>query len=460
MLPTHFFLALLFCPTIILADPLHVPIRRRSPTKRDWKREANNIRAKYGYKPSSPVHRSNRRGTGSVAGIPLLDQGPDSSYIATMTFGTPPQSFDVVLDTGSSDLWVPGTNCSSCSSQSPVFDTSKSSTFQIPTSSFANQEIVIHYGSGEVQGILGSDTVSMGGLTVANQIFLLVDAETSGLVDSPVSGLMGLAFQSLASTQALPYFLALTNNGQLNSSEMSFMLGRDPNPKNNNVLAREGVFTLGGTNSTLFSGDVQYHNIQEPASFWLINLSNLTANGTAVALTQSTLSAIDTGTTLIGGPSSDVATFYTTIGGTPQSDGMFSFPCDLTISVSMGFDGQSSWPISTDDFNLGPIQDGSTECQGALFDLNEGSAIPPNSGNPSWVVGDTFLKNVYTVFRSNPASVGFAQLSVAAGGTGTGAAGSLPPTSSQSSSAPMSITVPAFLMLTTAFTAAAIVFCL
>lgn len=103
---------------------------------------------------------------------------------------------------------------------------------------------------------------------------MLVDAETSGLVDSPVSGLMGLAFQSLASTQAVPYWLALTNNGQLNSSEMSFMLGRDPNPKNNNVLAREGVFTLGGTNSTLFSGDVQYHNLLEPASFWLINLSS------------------------------------------------------------------------------------------------------------------------------------------------------------------------------------------
>jgi cathepsin D len=32
------------------------------------------------------------------------------------------------------------------------------------------------------------------------------------------------------------------------------------------------------------------------------------------------------------------------------------------------------------------------------------------SNGPGWIIGDTFLKNVYTVFRANPASVGFAAL--------------------------------------------------
>ena len=74
--------------------------------------------------------------------------------------------------------------------------------------------------------------------------------------------------------------------------------------------------------------------------------------------------------------------------------------------------GSSSiaWPISNADFNL--MQASSTACVGAFFALDtSGTSAPP------WIVGDTFLKNVYSVFRASPPSVGFAQLSDAAGGS-------------------------------------------
>lgn len=87
--------------------------------------------------------------------------------------------------------------------------------------------------------------------------------------------------------------------------------------------------------------------------------------------------------------------------------------------------------------NLGTVGQGL--CLGGIFDLTQGSDVGEGGGNPSWVVGDTFLvscifhpfifirysslsltqKNVYSVFRSNPPSIGFAQLSSAAGGSGT-----------------------------------------
>jgi len=67
--------------------------------------------------------------------------------------------------------------------------------------------------------------------------------------------------------------------------------------------------------------------------------------------------------------------------------------------------------------NLGRVSTGSNICAGGIFDLTAGSSIGAGGANPSWVVGATFLKNVYSVFRSQPAAIGFAELSNAAGGS-------------------------------------------
>jgi cathepsin D len=97
--------------------------------------------------------------------------------------------------------------------------------------------------------------------------------------------------------------------------------------------------------------------------------------------------------------------------------GFFQFPCSTTLNVSMAFGG-SLWPISPADMNLGSVTKSGSMCIGGLFDLTQGSSIEANEGNPSWVVGDTFLKNVYSVFRQDPLSIGFAQLSDLAGSSG------------------------------------------
>lgn len=99
----------------------------------------------------------------------------------------------------------------------------------------------------------------------------------------------------------------------------------------------------------------------------------------------------------------------------------------------MAFGGKS-WSINPADMNLGTISQDDRMCAGGIFDLTAGTSIQPGSGTPSWIIGDTFLvrsfntslhlkrlssmqKNVYTVFRTNPDSVGFAQLSTQAGGS-------------------------------------------
>lgn len=82
----------------------------------------------------------------------------------------------------------------------------------------------------------------------------------------------------------------------------------------------------------------------------------------------------------------------------------------------MSFGGKF-WSINAGDMNLGRVSAGSSICAGGIFDLVIGSNIGTGQGIPEWIVGATFLKNVYSVFRLQPPAIGFAALSSAAGGT-------------------------------------------
>jgi cathepsin D len=103
-----------------------------------------------------------------------------------------------------------------------------------------------------------------------------VDDTTDGIFDGTAAGFMGLAFQSIASTEALPFWQALVNNNQFTSPQMSFWLTRFLN--NNDAQAAEpgGVLTLGGSNTTLYTGDIEFLNMpsSDPPSYWLLQLSS------------------------------------------------------------------------------------------------------------------------------------------------------------------------------------------
>ena len=126
-------------------------------------------------------------------------------YDVEVTLGT--KNFSLVIDTGSSDLWVvkTGYKCfdgatnaeladEDCTFSSTTFDPSSSSTFQPIT----NETFGATYGLGIALGSLGYENVTVGGITVPHQIIGVADRVTIPGSESD-SGIFGLSFPLLTS---------------------------------------------------------------------------------------------------------------------------------------------------------------------------------------------------------------------------------------------------------------------
>jgi len=135
---------------------------------------------------------------GSTTALTALEIGEE--FAAEVTIGG--QTFDLVIDTGSSDTLVveSGFTCidfdtgkttteSECAF-GPLY--TKSSTFK----SISGETFSIEYGDLEtLNGVFGTEDVTIAGITVDQQIALVTKADWEG--DGTTSGLMGLAYPPL-----------------------------------------------------------------------------------------------------------------------------------------------------------------------------------------------------------------------------------------------------------------------
>ncbi len=90
--------------------------------------------------------------------------GVDWSYVADVELGTSPTTYSLVIDSGSSDLWVSSEACTNCNHK-PLGPRS-SSTFV-----GSDEPWSITYGYGAANGTLCTDTLTIAGFTLKNYKF-------------------------------------------------------------------------------------------------------------------------------------------------------------------------------------------------------------------------------------------------------------------------------------------------
>jgi len=143
-----------------------------------------------------------------------------------------------------------------------------------------------------MRNIRGNDTVTMGGFTVKDQALGVMDTLSANVLQGNLTGLMGLAFTSIAQTQSDPWWLAAVKSGQWSQPLFGFYLARYINDASASTLeSNGGSMDLGFTNTAHYTGNINYISLTAE-NYWLIPLGGITINGKT--LTPGGQAAIDT----------------------------------------------------------------------------------------------------------------------------------------------------------------------
>ncbi|KAF8914649.1 endopeptidase [Mucidula mucida] len=295
----------------------------------------------------------------------------NAQYYTEIEIGTPPQTFKVILDTGSSNLWVPSSQCTSIACfLHTKYDGSASSTYKANGSSFE-----IHYGSGSMEGFVSTDTLTMGDLTIKQQDFAEATKEPGlAFAFGKFDGILGLAYDTISVNHITPPFYSMVNEKLLDAPVFAFRVGSSEDD--------------GGEATSV--------------AYWEVELSKV-AFGDDVLELENTGAAIDTGTSLIALPTDMAEMLNTQIGAKKSWNGQYQVDCAKVPSLP-----DLTFTFGTKDYSLKGT-DYILEVQGTCISAFTGLDINLPDGGSIWIIGDVFLRRYYTVYDLEKNAVGFAK---------------------------------------------------
>jgi len=320
----------------------------------------------------------------------IIKDYANAQYYAEVDIGTPPQKFQVIYDTGSSNLWVPEVGCVHCGYKifhggKNKYDSKKSSSFVEDGSDFS-----IQYGSGAVSGQFQQDTVTLAeDLSVEGVKFASIhDAKGMGIAYAfgMFDGILGLGFDSISVGGVETVFHAAIDQGLVEKPMFAFYLGDN----------KDGELTFGGYDEDKFVGDINWVPLSEQ-SYWRVDVDGIKMGSYTSGPTDA---IVDSGTSLIVGPSADIKAIAQHIGAKRMITGQYTVDCEKLDDIPA-----IGWTLNGTEYTV----PGSTlvlQSAGICIFAMMGVDFP--SPGPKWILGDVFMREYYTIFDYEGARVGIA----------------------------------------------------
>ncbi|CAE7134058.1 unnamed protein product [Rhizoctonia solani] len=366
-----------------------------------------------------------RRGFSILAasGDATLSNRENNIYTTTVQI----KGKDIVLqvDTGSSDTWMyPTPSTEALYSDALVYK-------ELP--------LTLSYGKGQVAGYVSQLTMSFAGYTVQNQSVLLItqEKEMSLIEANLTNGLLGLGFDTLSSiantvvknTQQSWGRTLLSNifiSDPTTPNHVAFRLDRHEDGNNTDVGAFDvGTFAAGfeAVNNTaeipIFSSNSQQN------LYWNVLVDGVTLNGKAQTL-KSTVNGgtqappagkvaavLDTGYSLPQLSPELAHAIYGAMGGVMVDDGTnttYAVPCMAEAQLEFSIGGHT---IPIHPLDLTQVQTVTTT-RGTNYTMCINAYQPFSSnaggGEVDYILGDAFLRNVYSVYDYGDFVQGFSGL--------------------------------------------------
>lgn len=334
--------------------------------------------------------------------VEVLTNFQDAQYFGPISIGTPAQEFQVIFDTGSSNLWVPSKKCAitnlACRTHNK-YDATKSSTYKQNGTNFG-----IQYGTGALTGFLSTDTLNIAGIEITGQTFgEAIRQPGITFVAAQFDGILGMGFPQIAVDGVVPPFQNMMTQKLVDEPVFSFWLSRDAK------AAKGGEITFGGSDPAHYKGDIVWTDITREG-YWQIKVDSVDVEGGK----PNTFCAggcqmiADTGTSLLAGPSKEVHAINKMIGGIPFLNGEYLIPChkikDLP-SISFTIEG-TEFVLEGEDYvlKIDNPESGESQCLSGFIGMD----IPEPAG-PLWILGDVFIGRFYTIHDFGNKRIGFAE---------------------------------------------------
>merc|ERR1719161_1239104 len=308
-----------------------------------------------------------------------------TAYWGTITMGSPPQEFKVIFDTGSGNLILPSKDCNMAGcNPHKKYSPKDSSTAQTVTNEQGESSTQISFGTGQIEGNYISDKFCVGGSLCSKVRFIAAtDESAEPFSEVPFDGIMGMGFNDLSMGKNFNIVDDLNDSQQLPQGQFAVFLTDEG----------ESEITFGGYRPESVASDIVWAPVSRE-SYWQVKIEDITFDNTNTGLCEGSCQvAVDTGTSMLGGPSDLVDKLNDKIGAKEDCSNFASLP-------QLGFKiGDKVLNLDPDDY----MDKGDGDCSFSLMALD----VPPPKG-PLFIFGDPFLRRFVTVYDRTGPRVGFA----------------------------------------------------